>query len=146
MTQGERGDGNRQIHIRLQGGSARDLGALHRWLSREDWFARAEQEYGLRVAYREVDGTERSAGPDGPPMGGLITELVLVVAGGALNPVFEDLYTRAKAAVHAWAGNSGAAAPQVDRDAQDADGCGPGTIGGDAPGPETGDGEGEGAR
>ncbi|MBY8879019.1 hypothetical protein [Actinacidiphila acidipaludis] len=111
MTQEDAGD--RQIHIRLEGGGARDLGALHRWLSREDWFAQAQREHGLRVAYREENGTERPAGPDGPPMGGLITELVLVVASSAMTPVFEDLYTRAKAAVRAWADNSGARRPRV---------------------------------
>jgi len=112
MTQEDTGD--RQIHIRLDGGGARDLGALHRWLSREDWFVQAEREHGLRVAYREEDGTERPAGPDGPPMGGLIPELVLLVASSALTPVFEDLYTRAKAAVRAWADNSGTRTPRVD--------------------------------
>jgi hypothetical protein len=132
MTQGEHGDeGRRQIHIRLEGGGARDLGALHRWLSREDWFVHAQQEYGLRVAFREEDGTERAAGPDGPPMGGLITDLVLLVAGAAIGPVFDDLYTRAKAAVRAWAENSGAEPPHV----------GTGTPG-DGPGEGTDDGEG----
>lgn len=112
MTHG--GAGSRRIHIRVEGDQARDLGALHRWLSREDWFRQAQAEYGLKIAYREENGTERDARPDGPPMGGLITELVLVVAGAALAPAFEDLYTRAKAAVCAWAGNSGVDAPQVD--------------------------------
>jgi len=139
MTHGERGDeGCRQIHIRLEGGGARDLGALHRWLSREDWFVDAEQEYGLRVAYREEDGTERPAGPDGPPMGGLITDLVLLVAGAAIGPVFDDLYTRAKAAVRAWAENSGVDTPQVGT------GTPGGTSGNEASGGASGEGPDEG--
>ncbi|SEN75157.1 hypothetical protein [Actinacidiphila rubida] len=140
MTQGVQGDGGgRQIRIRLQGGSQRDLGALHRWLGREDWFARAERDSGLRVAFPEEDGTARETGPEGPPMGGVITELVLVVAGAAMSPAFEDLYTRVKAAVRAWADNSGARPPHVDT----------GTRGGDDgpdPGSRTDDGEGEGIR
>ena len=107
--------GGHQIHIRLDGGGPGDLESLHRWLSREDWFVHAERQYGLRVAYREDDGTEPAPGPDGPQMGGLITELVLVVTSAAMTPVFEDLYTRAKAAVSAWADNSGAEPPRVDR-------------------------------
>lgn len=138
MTQGEHGDeGCRQIHIRLDGGGARDLGALHRWLSREDWFVHAEREYGLRVAYREEDGTERAAGPDGPPMGGLITDLVLLVAGAAIGPVFDDLYTRAKAAVRAWAENSGVDSPHVGTGTS-----GTGASGGEGPDEGTDDGEG----
>lgn len=111
------GDANsRRIRIRVEGNPARDLGALLRWLGREDWFTQAQREYGLKVAYCEEDGTERETRPEGPPMGGLITELVLVVTGAAMTPVFEDLYKRAKAAVRAWADNSGADMPQVARE------------------------------
>lgn len=155
MTQGEHGDEDRrQIHIRLEGGGARDLGALHRWLSREDWFVHAEREYGLRVAYHEQDGTESPVGPNGPPMGGLVTELVLLLAGAVAGPVFDDLYTRAKAAVGAWAKNSGTTAPQVGSDTperapgpegprEESDGAS-GVASGAGPDERADDGEGEG--
>lgn len=134
MTQEDAG--GREIRIRLDSGGARDLGALHRWLSREEWFVRAERDYGLRVTYREEDGTERMAYPDGPPMGSLFAELVLWVVGTAVAPAFEDLYTRVKAAVRAWADNSGADMPRLEV----------GTPGLDDTDEGTDDGEGEGIR
>lgn len=140
MTEGEQGDeGGRRIHIRLRKASPQDVGALYRWLGREDWFVRAERENGLRVVFPEGDGAERQDGPYGPPMGGLVTELVLVVAGAAMTPVFEDLYTRVTAAVRAWADNSGADAPHVETGTRGADD-------GPDPGSRTDDGEGEGIR
>jgi hypothetical protein len=101
------GGTSRRIRIRIDGDDPGDLGALYRWLSLEDWFAQAEAERRITVVYRDGEGIEQPPGTDhgGPPMGG-VTELVLVLAGAALAPVFEDMYTRAKVAVRAWADNS----------------------------------------
>ncbi|MEW2522702.1 hypothetical protein [Actinacidiphila alni] len=82
--------------------------ALHRWLSLEEWFTRAEAERRLTVAYREYDteGRDPAEERDGPPMGGGLVELVLVIAGAAASPVFEDLYRQVKVAVRAWRDNT----------------------------------------
>jgi hypothetical protein len=117
----------RGIRIRVSGDDARDLGALHRWLSREEWFAQAEERDQLEVAYRERNGTERVIDADqvGPPMGGGILELVLVITGVAIAPVFEDLYAHAKVAVRAWAANITSSGRSVEADVQrDDDGGG----------------------
>jgi hypothetical protein len=107
MTDGN-GEPSRRIRIRVTGDDAQNLAALHRWLSLEDWFVRAEAEQGLSVVYREYDGAERDPAEqrDGPPMSGGLAELVLVIAGAALSPVFEDLYRKAKVAARAWADNT----------------------------------------
>jgi hypothetical protein len=107
MTDGN-GEPSRRIRIRVTGDDAQNLAALHRWLSLEEWFARAEAEQGLSVVYREYDGAERDPAErrDGPPMSGGLAELVLVIAGAALSPVFEDLYRKAKVAARAWADNT----------------------------------------
>src|SRR4051812_14951171 len=41
MTDGN-GEPSRRIRIRVTGDDAQNLAALHRWLSLEEWFARAE--------------------------------------------------------------------------------------------------------
>jgi hypothetical protein len=102
MTQG---GAARRICIRLSSDQAQDLKALQSWLSLEEWFTEAQAEHGLKVVYRERDGTEQAAGPDGPPMGGVVTEIVLMVAAGALTPVMEDIYEHVKTSVHAFATN-----------------------------------------
>jgi hypothetical protein len=102
------GESSRRIRIRVIGDDAQNLAALHRWLSLEDWFSRAEAEQQLRVVYREDDGEERDPQEDrdGPPMSGGLAELVLVIASAAITPVFQDLYNRAKVAARAWADNT----------------------------------------
>lgn len=110
------GAASRRIHIQVTDADANDLGALHRWLSLEEWFTQAEENRQLKVAYREDNGTERTpaAGPAGPPMSGPIVELVLVITGTALSPLFEDLYARAKVAVRAWSENTSSEDRTVD--------------------------------
>lgn len=107
MTDGN-GEPSRRIRIRVSGDDAQSLTALHRWLSLEDWFAQAEAAQLVTVVYREYEGGERDPAEerDGPPMSGGLTELVLVLAGAALAPVFEDLYRKAKIAARAWADNT----------------------------------------
>ncbi|MET9218868.1 hypothetical protein ABZX65_08870 [Streptomyces sp. NPDC003300] len=73
-------------------------------------------------------------------MSGGLVELVLVIAGAAITPVFEDLYNRAKVAAHAWAANSSSDDHPMVTDVQ-ADGAGDGVDGGDG----AGDGAGAGA-
>jgi hypothetical protein len=111
----------RRIRIRIDGDDARDLRALHSWLSLEEWFAEAEAAYGLKVVYREGDGTEREARRGGPPMGGGLTELVLVIAGAALAPAFEDLYSRIKVAIRAWEDNTSSDRHRVDTEIEAGD-------------------------
>ncbi|MEE4544877.1 hypothetical protein V2S66_23290 [Streptomyces sp. V4-01] len=89
----------------MTGDQAQHLKALRSWLSLEEWFTDAQAQYGLRVVYRGRDGREQAAGPDGPPMGGVVTEIVLVLAGAALNPVINDLYEHVKTSVHAFTTN-----------------------------------------
>lgn len=114
MTHGD-GESSRRIRIRVTGDDAQNLEALHRWLSLEDWFAQAEAEQRLKVVYREGDGEERDPREhrEGPPMSGGLVELVLVIAGAALSPVFDDLYRRARVAVRAWADNTSTSAHPV---------------------------------
>ncbi|MBD0740365.1 hypothetical protein [Streptomyces sp. CBMA29] len=124
MTHGD-GEPGRRIRIRVTGDDPQDLEALYRWLKLEEWFAQAEAARELTVEQREYDGVRPDAEerPDGPSMGGVLSELVLVIAGAAVTPVFEDLYNRAKIAAHAWADNSSSADhPMVtDVQADDAD-------------------------
>ncbi|MEU6849812.1 hypothetical protein ABZ901_07775 [Actinacidiphila alni] len=92
----------------MSGDDTRNVVALHRWLSLEEWFTRAEAERRLTVAYREYDteGRDPAEERDGPPMSGGLVELVLVIAGAAASPVFEDLYRQVKVAVRAWRDNT----------------------------------------
>lgn len=110
------GGASRRIHIRVTDAGANDLGALHRWLSLEEWFTRAEENHQLTVAYREDNGTELTPDADlaGPPMSGAIVELVLVITGTVLAPVFNDLYAQAKTAVRAWSENASSEDRTVD--------------------------------
>jgi hypothetical protein len=108
------GADNRRIRIRLSGDQPQDLQALRRWLGLEEWFTEAEAQYGLRVVFRERDGTQQPTGPDGPPMGGVVTEIVLMVASGVLTPVFDDLYRRAKTSVQAFATNLSSSRHSID--------------------------------
>lgn len=108
------GADNRRIRIRLSGDQPQDLQALRRWLGLEEWFTEAEAQYGLRVVFRERDGTQQPTGPDGPPMGGVVTEIVLMIASGVLTPVFDDLYRRAKTSVQAFATNLSSSRHSID--------------------------------
>jgi hypothetical protein len=138
------GGTERRIRIRVGGDDARDLRALHSWLGLEDWFAQAEAANTLAVVYREGDGTEREAHRDGPPMSGGVIELVLVIAGAALSPVFEDLYGRAKVAVRAWADNVSSEQHPIDTEVEiesgDTDAPVPAPAGPDVPAGATGSG------
>ncbi|MFF7155404.1 hypothetical protein [Streptomyces sp. NPDC008139] len=141
MTHGD-GEPGRRIRIRVTGDDAQDLEALYRWLSLEDWFAQAEAAHQLKAEVREYDGARHDPEErrDGPPMSGGLVELVLVIAGAAITPVFEDLYNRAKVAAHAWADNSSSDDHPMVTDVQ-ADGAGDGVDGVDGDGDGDGDGD-----
>jgi hypothetical protein len=129
------GGAERRIRIRIDGDDdASDLRALHRWLSLEEWFTEAEAARELKVVFREGDGTEQEARRGGPPMSSGVVELVLVIAGAALSPVFDDLYNRARVAVRAWADNSSSEQHRVEA-----------AIDADDPPVAAGDGDGGGA-
>lgn len=108
------GADSRRIRIRLSGDQPQDLQALQRWLGLEEWFTEAEAQYGLRVVFRERDGTRQAEGPDGPAMGGVVTEIVLMIASGVLTPVFDDLYRHAKTSVQAFATNLSSSRRSID--------------------------------
>lgn len=149
MTPGAAGH---RILIRLTGDQAQDLKALQSWLSLEEWFTDAQTQHGLRVVYRERDGSEQAAGPDGPPMGGVVTEIVLMLASGVLTPVIEDVYRHAKVSARAFAANLSSSRRRVEAQVTaeggaggDADGStdsGTGGTGGTGDGPADGHGNG----
>lgn len=149
MTPGAAGH---RILIRLTGDQAQDLKALQSWLSLEEWFTDAQTQHGLRVVYRERDGSEQAAGPDGPPMGGVVTEIVLMLASGVLTPVIEDVYRHAKVSARAFAANLSSSRRRVEAQVTaeggaggDTDGStdsGTGGTGGTGDGPADGRGNG----
>jgi hypothetical protein len=145
MTPGAAGH---RILIRLTGDQAQDLKALQSWLSLEEWFTDAQAQHGLRVVYRERDGSEQAAGPDGPPMGGVVTEIVLMLASGVLTPVIEDVYRHAKTSARAFAANLSSSRRRVEAQVTAEDGAGGdadgGTDGGTGGTGGTGDGPGNG--
>lgn len=148
MTPGAAGH---RILIRLTGDQAQDLKALQSWLSLEEWFTDAQAQHGLRVVYRERDGSEQAAGPDGPPMGGVVTEIVLMLASSVLTPVIEDVYRHAKTSARAFAANLSSSRRRVEAQVTaedgaggDADGVTDGGTGGTGDGPGNGTADGTG--
>ncbi|MFI8088802.1 hypothetical protein ACIF9R_10855 [Streptomyces sp. NPDC086080] len=101
MAEGD-GVANQGIRVRL-GGTAteRDIGALRKWLEREQPLDERVRAGELRMYERPgTDGT-------GAPMG-VGMDILLVVTGAGAAVFFEELLGQVKRAVSAWLANRGA--------------------------------------
>ncbi|MFE9771296.1 hypothetical protein ACFYOV_06410 [Streptomyces sp. NPDC005931] len=98
MAEGD-GVANQGIRVRLDGtASERDVGALRRWLEREQPLDELVREGRLQI--RERRRTDETGAPMGAGM-----EIVVVIVGAAATVVFQELLDRVKRAVSAWQAN-----------------------------------------
>ncbi|KOT30764.1 hypothetical protein ADK41_31660 [Streptomyces caelestis] len=98
MAEGD-GVANQGIRVRLDGtATERDIGALRKWLEREEPLDERVRAGELRIQERpRTDGT-------GTPMG-VGMDIVLVVTGAAASVFFQELLDQVKRAVSAWQAN-----------------------------------------
>ena len=101
MAEGD-GVATQGIRVRLDGTAAeRDIGALRKWLEREQPLHERMDAGELRIYERPgTDGT-------GAPMG-VGMDIVLVVTGAGAAVMFEELLAQVKRAVSAWRANRNA--------------------------------------
>jgi hypothetical protein len=139
------GGGARAVRVRISGtfDSETDRADLEEWLLQEDWFKEHAREGLLRIERPDGDPGEGpgSSRDDGPPMGGLLGDILLIVVSASLQPVFGDLYDSIRTSVDAWRENrrvtrSGGEDPRTRVEEADA----PDGATGDAPEDEPGTG------
>ncbi|MET9253544.1 hypothetical protein ACGFZL_04455 [Streptomyces sp. NPDC048182] len=95
------GDGvmTRGVRVQLDGtASESDIGALHKWLEREQPLDELVRSGRLRIDQR------RRTDETGAPMG-LGMEIVVAMASGAASVAFRELLDQVKRSVEAWRTN-----------------------------------------
>ncbi|GGL90496.1 hypothetical protein GCM10010129_37970 [Streptomyces fumigatiscleroticus] len=87
---------NREIRVRLDGtASESDVGALRKWLEREEPLDQKVRDGELQIHER------RRTDDTGAPMG-IGMEIVVALIGAGASAVFKELLEQVKRAVEAW--------------------------------------------
>lgn len=87
-----------EIRIELKGSFSpdADLEALQEWLRRESWYQEMDRGKQLTVVRRRPepapDGERAGQSEQGPSMGVGVDDVIMLVVGGAVQPVFDQAF------------------------------------------------------